>query len=197
MGTHEVFHLCAEIAELLSKPRKNYLFHGLVCSYTHAHTPAHKGRPRTHKTVLTERAEGMFSASQRTPGVSANTVAAHSDCKHIIFFCSLALNVTSTRVVSKNTSFLPASPLGVPSSGHHSGNPHPGLRARAKERQRRPDGGTHQDPHLLVLRHEGPRQKVRLLIFKPPRIHQFLASALRYKPCKRKIWLAFSPCSTM
>ncbi len=52
-------------------------------------------------------------------------------------------------------------PVGVPSFRDHSRNSDPGLRARAKERQRRPDGRTHQDPHFLGLWHEGTGQKVR------------------------------------
>lgn len=45
----------------------------------------------------------------------------------------------------------PLVPPGFPAPRHHRWNPHPGLCARAQERQRRPDGRTPQDPHLVGL----------------------------------------------
>lgn len=125
--------------------------------------------PHTHINAQQSKQRECSRLQRACIGCQAyrQTVAFHSDCKHT-FLCPEShvcppLNHTHcehrVREMCK-ASYVFLALIGVPSFRDHGRNPHPALRARAKERRPWPDG-IHQDPHLLALWHEGTRQEVR------------------------------------
>lgn len=68
--------------------------------------------------------------------------------------------------------------LGVPPSRHHGGSSDPPFCARAQEGQRRPDGRNHHGQNLLDLRHESPRQEVRLVFRSCLKLVLFISATL-------------------
>lgn len=111
----------------------------------------------THKKGLTESREELFSAAHKTSGLSANTLVELSVNRLVFFSLSLPQSAVPPPSISLESlkgvhiTRLSVPPLGVPRSGHHSRYPHPVVCARTQERQRRPDGRTHQGPNLLVV----------------------------------------------
>lgn len=166
MGSYEVF-TSVQVSQSTSEKAEK-LFETLVCLYTQRQAHAH-----TWKHFLVS--EGLY----RLSGITQQTVTIHSDCRHAVLcppsnVCPPPQPLTTVMpchymsphmalwTVQSGLIYWFLVMLGVPGLRDHSGSSDLAVCAWAKEGHPRPHGSPHQDPHLLGLWHESPRQEVRL-----------------------------------